>query len=339
MILRDRTFMFHRKNQNLIFSLLMTVLLIPSLSVADYSNHEKAIALIDDLVKNHEFDRASLTTIFSGAERKEKILEAIARPAEKRLEWFEYRKIFITKDRIEKGLAFIQEHLDTLQRAEKKFGVPKEIIASVIGVETRYGIHKGSYKVLDALSTLGFDYPPRASFFYSELKHAFLLAKEQGFDIREMKGSYAGAMGYGQFIPSSYRHYAIDFDGDEIVDILNNPVDAIGSVANYFSMHKWKKGKPIAHLLSEKELGKDYEIFTAKSLKPTKSIDDMRKSGVSVPSILASDEVAKIQSFILEAGEENWLTLQNFYVITRYNHSHLYAMAVYQLAQELGLPR
>jgi membrane-bound lytic murein transglycosylase B len=331
--------MFRRKSQNLIPSLLMAVLLIPSLCIADYSTHEKAIALIDDLVKDHEFDRATLTAIFAGAERKESILEAIARPAEKRLEWFEYRRIFLTKDRIDKGLAFIQEHLVTLQRAENEFGVPKEMIASIIGVETRYGKHKGSHKVLDALSTLGFDYPPRASFFSSELKHAFLLAKEQGFDIREMTGSYAGAMGYGQFIPSSYRHYAIDFDGDKIVDILNNPVDAIGSVANYFSMHKWIRGKPIAYLLSEKDLGKNYKNFSAKSLKPTNSIAEIRKSGVLVPIKLASDDVAKIQSFVLESGEENWLTLNNFYVITRYNHSHLYAMAVYQLAQELGLPK
>jgi membrane-bound lytic murein transglycosylase B len=331
--------MFHRKSQNLISSLLMALLLIPSLCIADYSNHEKAIALIDDLVKNHEFDRATLTAIFAGAERKKSILKAIARPAEKRLEWFEYRRIFFTKDRIEKGLTFIQKNLGTLQKAEKEFGVPKEIIVSIIGVETMYGKHKGSYKVLDALSTLGFDYPPRASFFSSELKHAFLLAKEQGFDIREMTGSYAGAMGYGQFIPSSYRHYAIDFDGDKIVDILNNHIDAIGSVANYVSMHKWDKGKPIAYLLSEKDLGKDYKNFIAKSLKPSNSIAEMRKSGMLVSNKLVSDDMAKIQSYVLESGEENWLTLHNFYVITRYNHSHLYAMAVYQLAQELGLPK
>tara|TARA_R110001592_G_scaffold91754_3_gene268255 strand:- start:43816 stop:44811 length:996 start_codon:yes stop_codon:yes gene_type:complete len=331
--------MFLRKKQSFIFVILVTLFFMANQSSADYSKHEKAIELIDTLVKEHDFDRTVLTTLFAGAERKESILEAIAKPAEKRLEWFEYRRIFITKDRIEKGLAFIQEHLDTLQRAEKQYGVPKEIIASIIGIETRYGTHKGNYKVLDALSTLGFDYPPRSSFFSSELKHAFLLAKEQGFDISEMKGSYAGAMGYGQFIPSSYRHYAVDFDGDKIVDILNNPIDAIGSVANYFSMHKWHKGKSIAYLLSEKELGEDYTKFTAKSLKPNSLVADLRKSGVLVPSVLAEDDVTKIQTFVQESGEENWLTLHNFYVITRYNHSHLYAMAVYQLAQELGLPK
>lgn len=331
--------MFLRKKQSFIFATIISLFLISNQSFADYSQHEKALELIDTLVKDHSFDRVALTAVFAGAQRKESILEAIARPAEKRLEWFEYRKIFITKNRIEKGLAFIQEHLETLQRAEKEYGVPKEIIASIIGIETNYGKNKGSYRVLDALTTLGFDYPPRSSFFSSELKHAFLLAKEQGFDISEIKGSYAGAMGYGQFIPSSYRHYAVDFDADEVADILSNPVDAIGSVANYFSMHKWQTGKPIAYLMSDQTLGKDYNKFLAKSLKPSFLIDDMRKSGMLMPSLLAADDAAKIQTFVLESGEENWLTLHNFYVITRYNHSHLYAMAVFQLAQELGLPK
>tara|TARA_R110002167_G_scaffold83583_2_gene226941 strand:+ start:2826 stop:3755 length:930 start_codon:yes stop_codon:yes gene_type:complete len=306
---------------------------------ADYSDNAQAIELIDELVKEHSFDRASLISVFAGAERNESILEAIARPAEKRLEWFEYRKIFITKDRIEKGHAFIKQYLQTLEKAEKQFGVPKEIIAAIIGVETRYGIHKGAYRVLDALTTLGFDYPPRAKFFSSELKHALLLAREQGFDIREMKGSYAGAMGYGQFIPSSYRHYAIDFDGDTVADILENPIDAIGSVANYFSMHHWKKGAAVAFLLPETKLDGNAEKFISKSLKPSFTIDEIRKSGLVIPKELASEDLAKIQSFQLENENQNWLTLHNFYVITRYNHSHLYAMAVFELAKELGLSK
>jgi membrane-bound lytic murein transglycosylase B len=163
-----------------------------------------------------------------------------------------------------------------------------------------------------------------------------LLAKEQGFDIFEMKGSYAGAMGYGQFIPSSYRHYAIDFDGDQVADILTNVVDAIGSVANYFKMHHWQKGQPVAYLINEKELGSNYQDFLDKDLKPVNTIESMKKSGMVVPAHLNNNDVGKIQNFVLETGEENWLTLHNFYVITRYNHSHLYAMAVYQLARELG---
>lgn len=315
----------------------LTLLCLSTATTADYSKNEKALEIIDELVKEHGFEKSELVSLFSEAEKKESILEAIARPAEKRLEWFEYRRIFLTKDRIDKGKKFIKDHLDTLERAESEYGVPKEIIAAIIGVETRYGQHKGSYRVLDALATLGFDYPPRSKFFSSELKHALLLAKEQGFDMREIKGSYAGAMGYGQFIPSSYRHYAVDFDGDKVADILTNPVDAIGSVANYFVMHKWKKGEPVALLLKPEQLGKEYLSFTAKSLKPVSSLDEMRKKGVSVPKNLDSAMLAKIQTLKLDEGEENWLTLHNFYVITRYNHSHMYAMAVYQLANELGL--
>lgn len=320
----------------LILSCFICLVITTSVS-ADYSKHEKAGLLIDELVKEHGFDRDYLISVFKSAEQKESILEAIARPAEKRLEWFEYRKIFITKDRIAKGLEFIKEHLSTLERAEKEFGVPKEIIASIIGVETRYGRHKGNYRVIDALTTLGFDYPPRSKFFSSELKQALLLAKEQGFDILEMKGSYAGAMGYGQFIPSSYRHYAIDYDGDKVADILNNVTDAIGSVANYFVEHKWKKGEPIAFLLSNKNQKEVTSQFYSKSLKPRFKLSEMKSAGLIVPDGLDDATSGKVQNYVLSSGDQDWLTLHNFYVITRYNHSNLYAMAVYELAKELGL--
>jgi len=198
---------------------------------ADYANHEKAKPFIDDLVEKHGFTRLEIVEALSGAERKESILKAIARPAEKTLNWAKYSKIFLTEQRTSKGLKFIDQYSEALARAESTFGVPKEIITAIIGVETRYGDNKGSYRVLDALATLGFDYEPRSVFFTKELKEMFLLAREQGFDVTALKGSYAGAMGYGQFISSSYRHYAVDFDGDGVADILNNPIDAIGSVA------------------------------------------------------------------------------------------------------------
>ena len=327
--------MLQRLSQILIFSLLSLVISTPIF--ADYSKHEKAISLIDELVIEHNFDREFLVSVFKSAEQKESILEAIARPAEKRLEWFEYRKIFITKDRIAKGQEFIRQNLATLERAGKEFGVPKEVIASIIGVETRYGKHKGNYRVVDALATLGFDYPPRSKFFSSELKQALLLAKEQGFDILDMKGSYAGAMGYGQFIPSSYRHYAIDYDGDNVADILNNITDAIGSVANYFVEHKWKKGDPIAFELSAKNNKEIISKFYSKSLKPSFTVSDMKKAGLIIPENIDLSSPAKIQNYVLSSGDQDWLTLHNFYVITRYNHSNLYAMAVYELAKELGL--
>lgn len=303
-----------------------------------YADHEKAKELIEEMVKEHGFEREALIDLFKGAEKKDKILEAIARPAEKTLEWEGYRKIFLTQDRIEQGKVFLEKYAEHLDRAEKTMGVPKEIIAAIIGVETRYGKNKGSYRVLDALSTLGFDYPPRSKFFSSELKQALLLAREQGFDMRQMTGSYAGAMGYGQFIPSSYRHYAIDFDGDKIVDILDNPIDAIGSVANYFVKHKWVNGQPIAFPLAKDKLGKSIDSLIHNNLKPVHRLKDLKVKGVVLPKGLDMNAMGKIQVLEGEQGTEYWLTLENFYVITRYNHSHLYAMAVFHLAKELGLP-
>jgi membrane-bound lytic murein transglycosylase B len=308
-------------------------------SKSGYAEHEAARQVIEEMVNDHGFERDYLLQLFSEAERKEKILEAIARPAEKTLEWFEYRKIFMTEDRIEQGKAFMAQYAQALARAERELGVPKEIITAIIGVETRYGKHKGNYRVLDALTTLGFDYPPRAKFFSSELKQVLLLAREQGFDLREMKGSYAGAMGYGQFIASSYRHYAIDFDGDKIVDILNNPVDAIGSVANYFVSHKWQKGQAIAFQLKADNSARNLESFLYSDLKPKHTLKEFASKGIKLPDGLNPESSGKIL-FLKgdQGGGEYWLTLDNFYVITRYNHSHLYAMAVYHLALALGLP-
>jgi membrane-bound lytic murein transglycosylase B len=302
---------------------------------ADYSQHKGVQAFVDSMVTQHQFDRKALEDIFSQAEKKESILKAIARPAEKRLEWKGYRKIFLTKDRIKKGKAFLKEHAETFARAEAKYGVPKNIIASIIGVETRYGHNKGSYRVVDALSTLAFDYPPRSKFFKSELEQAFLLAREQGFKALDLTGSYAGAMGFGQFIPSSYRHYAVDFDEDKVADILDNPVDSIGSVANYFAEHKWQSGQPVTFKIGKQALGDDFSQFINKKLKPKFTLADLKTAGVAIPSGYDLSLAAKIQKLQGKLGEEYWVTLGNFYVITRYNHSHLYAMAVHQLAEEL----
>lgn len=311
--------------------------ILPFNVCADYSTHPDALLLMDDLVKNYQFDKEDLISVLSEAEKKEAILAAISKPAEKTLEWFEYKRIFITSDRIEKGKEFIQSFQEPLARAEKEYGVPKEIITAIIGVETRYGRNKGSHRVIDALTTLAFDYPPRSPFFTKELKEAFILAREQKFDITMLKGSYAGAMGYGQFIPSSYRNFAVDFDADNVADILENPVDAIGSVANYFVGHGWRKDEKVAVRLVDVKKIESVKQFTSEKLEPLYLISDIRKSGISISDSIASDQIAKIQNYMLESEEENWLTMHNFYVITRYNHSHLYAMAVYQLALELGL--
>lgn len=310
------------------------LLCLPAFVSADYSKHERLASFVDGLASEHNFDRDQVMAVFAQAEKKQSILDAISRPAEKRLKWFEYRKIFVTETRIEQGKAFMQTYAEPLARAEQRFGVPAELIAAIIGVETRYGRNKGSYRVVDALATLAFDYPPRSKFFSKELAQVFLLAREQGFDVLDLKGSYAGAMGFGQFIPSSYRHYAIDFDGDGVVDILNNVEDAIGSVANYFVKHKWRSGQPVA-VRQDKVVDLPAQ-FTFKSLKPKHSVAELVSAGLPVMPQLEAAMPAKVQVLDLVEGQEQWLTLHNFYVITRYNHSHMYAMAVYQLSRALA---
>jgi membrane-bound lytic murein transglycosylase B len=200
----------------------------PTLSCAadNYGVSPAALAVVDELVVEEGFDRQELLKVFAQARRKDSILEAIARPAEKTKPWYEYREIFLNEKREQQGVEFFNEHRATLLRAEREFGVPAEIIVAIIGVETSYGRVAGSYRVLDALSTLAFDYPPRSPFFTAELKDFLILTRDQGMDPASLMGSYAGAMGYGQFIPSSYRNYAIDFDHDGKIDIWDNPVDA-----------------------------------------------------------------------------------------------------------------
>jgi membrane-bound lytic murein transglycosylase B len=314
-------------------STLVMLVLISVVAKADYSEHPDAKAFIDSLVQEHGFDAEFVRNALKSAERKESILAAISRPAEKTLNWAEYSKIFLTEQRIRYGKEFMQKHADTLSKAEAEFGVPKEIITAIIGVETRYGQNKGSFRVLDALATLGFDYEPRAEFFKKELVQMFLLAREQGFNVEDLKGSYAGAMGYGQFISSSYRHYAVDFDGDNVVDILNNPVDAIGSVANYFKKHRWRQGEPVAEQVVLD--GIEYKELLNDSLKPARKLADLRALGFQGAKDIPDDAPVKILELEGDGGQELWLAWHNFYVITRYNHSHLYAMAVYQLAQQV----
>jgi peptidoglycan lytic transglycosylase B len=315
--------------------LFFCIVAFSSASLANYSVHAKTEEFVDKMVREHKFKREDIINVLKQAEKKEAILKAIAKPAEKRLEWDGYSDIFLTEKRIKYGKEFMQKYSADLERAQKEFGVPKEIITAIIGVETRYGKNKGSYRVVDALATLGFDYPPRAKFFLSELEQMFLLARELGFEPLDLIGSYAGAMGYGQFISSSYRHYAVDFDGDKVADILNNPVDAIGSVANYFAEHKWRSGQAVAR--PGVFDGDKFMALVDDKLKPSRTVKELKSVGLTGFEDLPGDYPAKVQLLQGKSGQEVWVTLHNFYVITRYNHSHLYAMAVYQLAQEFGL--
>lgn len=304
---------------------------------ADYGEREEVQAYISELVAEHDFDREALQQLFDKAEKKQSILDAIARPAERTLKWHEYRKIFIKPESFEPGLKFWRENAEALARAEAEYGVPARYIVAIIGVETRWGRITGSYRVLDALATLGFDYPPRSKFFRKELTEFLLLAREQKRDPLELMGSYAGAMGFGQFIPSSYRAYAVDFDGDGKTDIWNNPTDAIGSVANYFKRHGWQGTGPVVEMVSMPSDDKAFAKLDAlanETLKLTHTVGALRDMGLFVADL---DDAAKVALFRMEQPEatEYWLGLNDFYAITRYNHSRMYAMAVYQLGQVL----
>ncbi len=289
---------------------------------------------INEMVNKHHFLEDELITLFSQVSKSQSILDAISRPAEKKLTWGQYRKIFIDGKRSLKGMEFWNKYRADLERAHQIYGVPPEMIVAIIGVETRFGKFTGKHKVIDALSTLGFYYPKRAKFFRKQLEEFLLLCVDQNVDPLTLYGSYAGAMGIPQFIPSSYRHYAIDFDDDNKIDIWNNPVDAIGSVANYFHMHKWHKDEEIVVRASIS--GDAHKSAEKNQLKPKYSKEEIVEKFKVKPVAAISDE-SKYSLLELETDSqlEYWVGMHNFYVITRYNHSHLYAMAAYQLSQEI----
>ncbi len=327
MNLLKKTLVMSRVNFVITISLVLASLHVQ----ADYSQRDDVQQFIDDMVEKHEFVRDDLESKLASAQKLDGVLEAIAKPAEKVLTWKDYRKIFVTEKRINRGNQFLEDNRELLQRAENEFGVPAEVITAIIGVETYYGRLSGKTQVFDSLVTLGFDYPPRARFFRSELEQFLLLTREENVDdIRAIRGSYAGAMGMPQFISSSYRHYAIDFDGDGKRDLWNSTADAIGSVANYFKVHGWKPGEQVvvrAHLDGQIE-------ETRNKLKPHTRVSDLVKVGLQPETKLDGKRNATVITLNGDNGKEYWLGLDNFYVITRYNHSALYAMAVYQLSRE-----
>ncbi len=324
---------------------LMPMILFSCLSAnalaSSYANHPEALKVADELA-SEGLDRDRVLELLGTAQRQDTILERIAKPAEKTLTWADYRRLFVQPDRVAQGLEFWRTHETTLAAVEKEHGVPEEMILAILGVETRYGRHKGTWRVLDALTTLGFDYPPRATFFRGQLKELFRLEQKAGIDISEVTGSYAGAMGYPQFIPTSYIHYAIDQDKDQRIDLLNNPADAIGSIANYFRVHGWQKGLPVA--ARARVEGDNWRALVQPLDKPRTTLGEAKKAGaVSVSckenrfcfNDLPNDTAIALIELQGEQGRELWLTTRNFYVITRYNHSYLYAMAAYHLSRDL----
>ncbi|MGA0937750.1 MAG: lytic murein transglycosylase B [Sedimenticolaceae bacterium] len=312
----------------------LTTLLITSvlLSSAALANTDEQ-AFIDKMVKEHQFDAAEISSLLNQAKKQQSIIDAMSRPAEKRLNWGQYRKIFITDKRIKGGMKFWKENQAILEQAEKTYGVPAQIITAIVGVETYYGRITGKYSVLDSLYTLGFHYPPRAKFFRSELEEFLQLAREEGVSPTEPLGSYAGAMGRPQFISSSFRAYAVDFDKDGKRDIWENNADVIGSVANYFKRHGWKAGEPVAQLVTGAKKGFDEEIKAG--YKPSLDVKSLIDKGIILGSSLDKDAKVALLEMESDDGNEYWVTSPNFYAITRYNHSPLYAMAVFQLSEAI----
>ncbi|MFT5218001.1 MAG: membrane-bound lytic murein transglycosylase B [Planctomycetota bacterium] len=297
----------------------------------DYEGRKDVHSFIERVAASSNYSREELIALFSQVEKQEHLFEKLNKPAEKELKWHQYRNIFVKEKRISGGVKFWGEHRELLEKVYAETGVPPEIIVAIIGVESFYGVYKGKDPVFDSLVTLAFDYPRRSKFFMQELEQFLLLAKEQGFTPRSLRGSYAGAMGMPQFIASSYRSYAVDFDKDGRVDLFNSIPDIVGSVANYFLRHGWQANGKVARPLTAV---KDNAVKSlTPGVKPTYQWVEFARKGLVSKFQIGDDEKVALIKLEQKKHPEYWAGFQNFYVITRYNHSEMYAMAVYQLAK------
>jgi len=291
-------------------------------------------AFIREMVAQHGFNARQLQATFSQAHAQPSIIAAMSKPAEAK-PWYAYREIFVNPKRIQGGVAFWQANAAALADAERTYGVPAEIVVAIIGVETQYGGNMGKYRVLEALATLAFDYPRRAAYFRKELENFLVMTRAEGIDPLTPRGSYAGAMGYGQFMPGSFQSFAVDFDGDGRRDLWRNPRDAIGSVANYFKKNGWRTGEPVA--VPAQVSGNRYPGLVSRQLsQPKTRVADLQAQGVTPTEPVSGSQPAMLLEYVGRNGPEYWLGFDNFYVITRYNRSQLYALAVYQLSQAIA---
>ena len=293
-------------------------------------------AFIGEMVERHGFAHTELEGTLRMAQFQPAIVKAISKPATAK-PWFEFRPLLVSPQRVDDGVAFWNSHAATLERASREFGIPEEIIAAVIGVETNYGVQSGKHRILDALTTLAFDYPKRAGFFRDELEQYLLLSREQRMDVLDVRGSYAGAIGIPQFMPSSYRRYAIDFDSDGKVDLSRSAADAIGSVANYLKSYGWQPGQ-IA-VMPALVNGTNFRDTLFTGTKPSYSLSELWERGVIPQGESPGNLPATLIELENDGGNEYWLGFNNFFVITRYNRSVNYAMSVLQLANEIRAAR
>ena len=304
----------------------LLLILIPATLSAETKTPEQRISeFYAQMQQEHDFSKEELDKWFSNVEFNQNIIDTMNRPAEKRLTWMEYRDIFVKPDRIQQGINFWNNHAAILAEAEEKYKVPANLIVGLIGVETRYGKIMGRHDIFRSLYTFAFHYPRRAKFFTRELSSFLILAREQGWEVGEMKGSYAGAMGYGQFMPSSYQAYAVDFDADGKIQLVDNVRDAIGSVANYIKQHRWVPGGPTVMPVAVSSTSAD--VLLSKGMKPDRTLAELKAAGVTVPDNM--DESTKVSFFKLDDDMGlYWIGFQNFYVVSRYNPRVFYTKAV-----------
>ncbi len=291
---------------------------------------------INTMVKNHQFDKNELLAIFSKvtlivADKSKKTLKK--KTKRKPMSWDKYRALFITDKRIDNGVKFWNDNLKTLKQAEKQFNVPAEIIVAILGIETNYGNNKGTHATLETLARLSFGKHRRKKFYRKELENFLLMVRENTLAPLSIKGSYAGALGYAQFIPSSYRHYAIDYDHDKKVDLFSSPADAIGSIANYFDKHQWHDGGAFAQPIQLTSAQSKYAKSSTN--KPKKNTKYWRDKGFIVDNTIDNKTKLAFIKLPQDSGFETWLTFWNFYVLTRYNHDNRYAMTAYQLSDKI----
>ncbi|HEX5648920.1 MAG TPA: lytic murein transglycosylase B [Steroidobacteraceae bacterium] len=329
---------WHRPSRLGVVSLALAALTAGSLRPADAQaldpGRAEVAAFIADIASRHAFEPGVLAATFAQVESKPAILQAIARPAERTLTWTEYRAKFLTDRRIARGAAVHAERRVELEQAARSSGVPAEVLLAIVGVETLYGENVGRYRVADALATLAFDYPPRAPFFRGELEQFLLMAREEKLDPLVPLGSYAGAMGIPQFMPTSFRKWAVDGDGDGVRDLWNDWADVFASVGNYLKVHGWEPGRPV--MLPADVTGADLAGLEFGKIGLPETVGSLRKRGIRFDTSLPDATPATLISLVVGFGNEYRVGFANFHAITRYNRSHLYASAVADLAQALG---
>ena len=308
-------------------------------SSSGYQHREEVKQFITEMVKKHRFARGRLIRVFRQAQFQPGIVRAMDQPPESALaSWQAYRAIFINAQRIEAGGQFWERNAEALKRAAAEYGVQEEIIIGIIGVETTYGRNVGTYRVIDALSTLAFDYPKRGAYFRGELENYLLFSRDQGIDPLRVKGSYAGAIGIPQFMPGTYRRFAVDFDGDGQINLATSPADAIGSIGNFLKSYGWARGEPVAYRAEVS--GDAWRTLAGAGVEPVHRFSDLRGLGVKVAAALPDETLCALMELETPGQPSDIrVTLQNFFVLTRYNRSNLYAAAVLDLATEIARAR